>query len=204
MRKIIISSVLAAIVGASLVGVYVSQRQPEPIQRPVVDFENMGHLVALKMNYSDVIEYTKQRTQAIPLSGYDLILGSTRVLLVAKGDCTIATDLRQVQYGGINPELKQVTLRVPLPKPLSVRINHDPKAQGGSYLYTITNKGLEPLLADSSNQREAIAQVFVQAENNIAQACTQPNVMDQAKTNTSTVLVSMFGAVGWTAKVMWV
>lgn len=203
-RKIIISSALAAIVGASVVGVYMRQQQPELVQRPVVSFENMGHLVALKMNYSDVIEHTEKRTQAIPLSGYDLILGSTRVLLVAKGECTIATDLRQVEYSETNSELKKVTLRVALPKPLSVRINHDAKAQGGSYLYTITNKGLEPLLANSSTQREAIARVFVEAENKIGQACNQPSVIEQAKTNTSTVLVSMFQAVGWVAKVQWV
>lgn len=203
MRKIVISSAVAAIVGASLVGVYMRQ-QPKPVQRPVVSFENMGHLVALKMNYSDVIEHTEQRKQAIPLTGYDLILGSSRVLLVAKGDCSIATDLRQVQYGSSNPETKQVTLRVPLPKPLSIRINHDAKAQGGSYLYTISNSGVEPLLADSSNQRDAIARVFVEAETKIGQACNQPSVIEQAKTNTSTVLASMFQAVGWTAVIQWI
>lgn len=203
MRKIVISSAVAAIVGASLVGVYMRQ-QPKPVQRPVVSFENMGHLVALKMNYSDVIEHTEQRKQAIPLTGYDLILGSSRVLLVAKGDCSIATDLRQVQYGSSNPENKQVTLRVPFPKPLSIRINHDAKAQGGSYLYTISNSGVEPLLADSSNQRDAIARVFVEAETKIGQACNQPSVIEQAKTNTSAVLASMFQAVGWTAVIQWI
>ena len=204
MRKILISSAVAAIVGASLVGVYMSQQQPEPIQKPVVSFENMGHLVALKMNYSDVIEHTEQRKQAIPLTGYDLILGSSRVLLVAKGDCSIATDLRQVQYSSSNPDTQQVTLRVPLPKPLSIRINHDAKAQGGSYLYTISNSGVEPLLADSSNQRDAIARVFFEAETKIGQVCNQPSVIEQAKTNTSTVLLSMFQAVGWTAVIQWI
>ena len=204
MRKIVISSAIAAVMGASLVGVYMSQQQPEPIQKPVVSFENMGHLVALKMNYSDVIEHTEQRKQAIPLTGYDLILGSSRVLLVAKGDCSIATDLRQVQYSSSNPDTQQVTLRVPLPKPLSIRINHDAKAQGGSYLYTISNSGVEPLLADSSNQRDAIARVFFEAETKIGQACNQPSVIEQAKTNTSTVLLSMFQAVGWTAVIQWI
>lgn len=204
MRKIVISSAIAAVMGASLVGVYMSQQQPEPIQKPVVSFENMGHLVALKMNYSDVIEHTEQRKQAIPLTGYDLILGSSRVLLVAKGDCSIATDLRQVQYSSSNPDTQQVTLRVPLPKPLSIRINHDDKAQGGSYLYTISNSGVEPLLADSSNQRDAIARVFFEAETKIGQVCNQPSVIEQAKTNTSTVLLSMFQAVGWTAVIQWI
>ena len=204
MRKIVISSAIAAVMGASLVGVYMSQQQPEPIQKPVVSFENMGHLVALKMNYSDVIEHTEQRKQAIPLTGYDLILGSSRVLLVAKGDCSIATDLRQVQYSSSNPDTQQVTLRVPLPKPLSIRINHDAKAQGGSYLYTISNSGVEPLLADSSNQRDAIARVFFEAETKIGQVCNQPSVIEQAKTNTSTVLLSMFQAVGWTAVIQWI
>jgi hypothetical protein len=85
-----------------------------------------------------------------------------------------------------------------------VRINHSDQSQGGSYLYTITNKGLEPLLADSSNQRDAIARVFVDAEKKIAQACNQPSVIEQAKTNSSTVLASMFQAVGWTAVVQWI
>ena len=91
-----------------------------------------------------------------------------------------------------------------MPKPLTIRINHDAKNQGGSYLYTMTNTGLEPLLADSSNQREAIARVFVDAEKKIEQACNQPSVIEQAKTNTSTLLTSMFQAVGWTVKIEWI
>ena len=204
MRKIVMSSALAALAGASIVALYMNHQQPETIQKPVISFENMGHLVALKMNYSDVIEHTEQRKQPIPLTNYDLILGSSRVLLVAKGDCSIATDLRQIQYSSTNTDAKLVILRVPLPKPLSIRINHDAKNQGGSYLYTMTNTGLEPLLADSSNQREAIARVFVDAEKKIGQACNQPSVIEQAKTNTTTLLTSMFQAVGWTVKIQWI
>ena len=204
MRKIVMSSALAALAGASMVALNMNHQQPETTQKPIIGFEKMGHLVALKMNYSDVIEHIEQRKKSIPLTNYDLILGSSRVLLVAKGDCSIATDLRQIKYSATNTDAKQVTLRVPLPKPLTIRINHDAKNQGGSYLYTMTNTGLEPLLADSSNQREAIARVFVDAEKKIEQACTQPSVIEQAKTNTSTLLTSMFHAVSWTVKIEWI
>ena len=195
--KLILILVVILVIGVLGGRLWSYMSKPEVVQRPVVTFENMGHLVSLKMNYSDVLEYTKKRTQDIPITPYDLVLGSTRVLLIARGDCSIATDLREVKYAQINPETKQVTLSVPLPAPLTVRINHDPKDQGGSYLYNITKQGIEPLLPDSSNQKAAIDEVFSEAESNIRAACSTPDVIDQAKTNTVQVLEGMFDAVGW-------
>ena len=90
-----------------------------------------------------------------------------------------------------------------MPASLSVRINHDPKDQGGSYLYNITKQGVEPLLPDSSNQKAAIDEVFSEAQANIRAACSAPEVIDQAKTNTVQVLQGVFDAVGWRAAVEW-
>ena len=95
--KLILILVVILVIGVLGGRLWSYMSKPEVVQRPVVTFENMGHLVSLKMNYSDVLEYTKKRTQDIPITPYDLVLGSTRVLLIARGDCSIATDLREVQ-----------------------------------------------------------------------------------------------------------
>jgi hypothetical protein len=67
------------------------------LQPPIFSIQQMGHLVSLKVNYSDLIEFNEPKSIDLLLNR-EIPLGSTSVLLVAKGDCTLATDLRTASY----------------------------------------------------------------------------------------------------------
>src|SRR5205085_12083708 len=89
---------LLSLVGAAAIGVAatwlvaIRSRQPPPPVAPMISLEKMGHLASVKVNYADVIEFTENRTQDIPWTQWELHFGGTKVLLVARGDCTVATD----------------------------------------------------------------------------------------------------------------
>mgnify|MGYP003500256188 FL=1 len=82
---------LLAAAAIGVLGMWLFGPRPEsklPAQTPLIALEKMGHLVSVKVNYADVIEFTEHRTQDIPWTQWDLDLGGTKVLLIARGDCT--------------------------------------------------------------------------------------------------------------------
>src|SRR5262245_6366175 len=66
----------------------------EALPPPLISFERMGHLVSLKVSYADVVEFTESRSLEIPWLQWELPYAGTKVLLIARGDCSFATDLR--------------------------------------------------------------------------------------------------------------
>jgi hypothetical protein len=98
---------------------------PEPLPPPILSMEKMGHLVAVRVNYSDVFEFTEKRTIDIPWTNYEWRLGGTTVLLVARGDCTVAANLSAAKYERKDDKARSLDVVLPLPQPLSARINHD-------------------------------------------------------------------------------
>jgi hypothetical protein len=198
-----------ALIGAVAVGVagmWLFGPRPEskePVQTPLVSLEKMGRLVSVKVNYADVIEFTEHRTQDIPWTQWELDLGGTKVLLIARGDCTIATDLSSAKYQDVNAESRTFTLLLPEPRPLQVRVNHEPREKGGSYFYAITDEGLEPIIPDSSNRSLAISNSLAFAQKQIERACNRPQIRAVAKQNAEDVLSATFQATGWKATYVW-
>lgn len=198
-----------ALIGAVAVGVagmWLFGPRPEsklPAQTPLIAIEKMGHLVSVKVNYADVIEFTERRTQDIPWSQWDLDLGGTRVLLIARGDCTIATDLGSAKYQDIDAEARSFTLLLPEPKPLQIRVNHEAREKGGSYFYAITSEGLEPIIPDSSNRSLAISNSLAFAQKQIERACNRPQIRALARKNAEDVLGATFQATGWKPTYVW-
>jgi hypothetical protein len=92
----------------------------------------MGHLVSVKVNVADIVEFTENRTFDIPWSSWEVRYAGTRVLLVVKGDCLVGTDLRAGRYEAIDRNGRTVTLVLPLPALLQARVNHAPAGEGGS------------------------------------------------------------------------
>lgn len=197
------SLVGAVALGAMSVWFFAPRAKDEPPQAPLISLEKMGHLVAVKMNYSDVIEFTEKRTQDIPWTQWELRLGGTKVLLVAKGDCTVGTDLRLAKYTEINREAHTLTLVMQAPQPIVARVNHAPRERGGSYFYAITSEGLEPLIPDSSNRTRAVDNALARAQQEIEKACREPGVLATARTNTEALLAPTFQALGWTPTFTW-
>lgn len=195
---------LAGAAAAGVAGMWLfGSGSKEAAQAPLISLEKMGHLVSVKVNYADVIEFTEHRTQDIPWTQWELDLGGTRVLLVARGDCTIATDLGSAKYQDINEEARTFTLLLPEPKPLQIRVNHEPREKGGSYFYAITGEGLEPIIPDSSNRSLAISNSLAFAQKQIEQACNRPQIRTLAKKNAEEVLNATFQATGWKPTYVW-
>lgn len=173
---------------------------PPPL---IATIENLGHLVTVRANVADVIRISKPRAMDVPGTGYEIRYGGTTVLLIAKGDCSIATDMRMAKYESIDTSNRTIRVVLPAPTLFSVRVNHAPATQGGSELYELTNDGLEAIIPDDSNRKGAIDKAYGEAEKRIRSACTRPDILGQAKQNTEAILAGLFTPVGWTATVEW-
>ena len=101
------------------------QLKPDKTQRPspppLVSVQEMGTLVSLKVNYTNVSEFNERVTQDIPWSDWELRFGGTRVLLVARGICLIGTDQKRATYEQTSTAAKSATLVLPKPTVVSAR-----------------------------------------------------------------------------------
>jgi hypothetical protein len=203
-RNITIAFALAgAVAVGALLMAWRTPPPPPPVEAPLMSLEKMGRLVALRVNYADVIEFNQPRTQDIPLTQWALHLGGTRVLQVAKGDCTLAADLTAARYEQVDQSAKRLTVVLPPPQLMNARINHEPREKGGSYLYAVTSEGLEPLIPDSANRTAAINNSLVRAQEAIERLCRQPDMIATAQRNAEDILASLFRAAGWQASFQW-
>jgi len=195
---------LVAVLAAAITFALIKRPADEaPAPPPLVSLEKMGHLVSLKMNYSDVIEFTQPNAVDIPWSQWEVRLGSTRVLLVARGDCTLATDLRQARYEDIDNTARTLTVVLPAPSPLQARINHEPRDKGGSYFYAITDQGLQAFIPSAQTRTTAMNNVLATAQKAVQAACSQPTILNTARDNAATVMQATLLATGWTPTVVW-
>lgn len=195
---------LVALVAAVIIYAFTQRPAPQPAAAPpLVSLEKMGHLVSLKMHYADVIEFTQPNAVDIPWTNREVPLGSTRVLLVARGDCSIATDLRQARYENVDNAARTLTIVLPQPGALQARINHESRDKGGSYFYAITEHGLQNIIADAKTRTAAMDKVLDTAQAKVQAACSQPAMLATARDNAATVLQSTVSATGWTPQIMW-
>ena len=196
--------VLVAITAAAITFAFIKKpagtEAPAP---PLVSLEKMGHLVSLRMHYSDVIEFTQPNAVDIPWSQWEVRLGSTRVLLVARGDCTVATDLRQARYDDVDERARTLRVVLPPPAPLQARISHEARNRGGSYFYAVTDQGLQAFIPSAQTRTTAMNNALATAQKAVQAACGQPAVLDTAKDNAAAVLQATLGATGWTPNVVW-
>ena len=80
---------------------------------PTKNLEKMGHLVSLRVNITDVIDRSDKHWY-----------GDVKVLLIAKGDALIATDIRKAKNLAKNDVEKTLTILLPKPEVLSPRLDH--------------------------------------------------------------------------------
>lgn len=167
-----------------------------------ISLEKVGQLVSLKMNYAEIIELDQKATLAI--FGMDTVkYGAVKVLFVAKGDCSVGTDLSsaKIERKEMSPsDTPTVELTLSSPRPLQYRINHDAREQGGSYLYTV-----DAALFSSKTRRAAVIdRAMMAAQDNVKTACGRPAVIASAKLNAETVIRTLFAANGERVIFHWV
>lgn len=198
-----------ALIGAVALGVFAmwifgpKGIERESAQSPLVSLDKLGHLATVRLNYSDVIEFTEKRAIDIPMTQREIPLGGTKVLLVAKGDCVVATDLRVAKYEKTNLAAHTVSIVLQTPRSLGARVNHESRDRGGSYFYVISNQGLEPIIPDASNRTAAINNALQRAQQQIERVCSSADVIATAKKNTEDVLRPTLHALGWKVTFLW-
>lgn len=176
---------------------------PDQPSAPVLSLEKVGQLVSLKVNYSDVVEFDAKRTQDIPFTQFELRFGGTKVLLVARGECTVATDLSKAKFETINAQSKRLRIVLPAQPIMTARINHETRERGGSYFYTIGAHGLEPLIPDSSNREKAINAALAKAQTTLQTACASAAFITEARQNAEKALTAALSATGWAPTFEW-
>jgi len=163
----------------------------------------MGQLVALKVNYADVVEFSEDRNLGIPWSQWKVSYRGTRVLLIAKGDCLVATDLRSASYEAVDRVNSRVTVILSALITLQARLNHVPPPQGGSRLYAMSNKGIEAIIPGDTTRTKAIDSAMALAQKKVEEACSAPDVVAAAKVSAENILRGSFSAIGWDASIKW-
>ena len=176
--------------------------KPPPILAPTIALEKMGQIVSLRINYADVIEFSEKTAVDLPFNR-EIRLGSTKALLVAKGDCTIATDMTRAKYVNVDPGKRTLTIALEMPQPLSVRINHSGRDKGGSYLYSITEHGLVRFIGDDDLRSKAADNVLNKAQAELTRVCTSEPNLANARQGAEAVLRTMYVATDWTPTFVW-
>ena len=200
------NSTLFVVLVASLSAVAAWKLKPEkeqaPPPPPLVSVQEMGTLVSLKVNYANVIEFNKRATQDIPWTQWELRFGETRLLLVARGECLIGTDLKLAKYEQSTTGTTTATLVAPNPKVISARLNHDPKS-GGSYFYAASSTGLVALMPGSDEQTKLTNSALQKAQSDIEASCAKPELLETARKSAEAVLLPTISATGWKVAIVW-
>ncbi len=191
---------------ASLSALAAWQLKPETEALPpapaLVSVQEMGALVSLKVNYANVIEFNERVTQDIPWTQWELRLGGTRVLLVARGECLIGTDLKLAKYEQSASAEKTATLVLPQPTVMSARLNHYAN-NGGSYFYAVSSTGISALVPGSDGQTKAINSALQKGQRDVEASCAKPELIEAARTSAEAVLRPTVSATGWKVAVVW-
>lgn len=201
--RVLLGVAMAAAAGAA--GMWWAVRQPVAPAAPpaLASLEGMGHLVSLKVRYANVIEFTQQLTQGIPWTQWELSLGGTQVLLVARGECLVGTDVRQARYEAVDPAARTAVLRLPAPATVSARVDHGPRDQGGSYFYAVQGTGIEPLIPGSANRTQAIDAALRRAQQDMERGCQSAGTLATARAHAEDALKPLFAATGWQVQIQW-
>jgi len=176
---------------------------PPPATPSLATLEDMGHLVSMRVNVADIIEFNEPRAVGVPLTDYEIQYAATNVVLIAKGDCSLATDLRLAKQESVDTDARRFTLALPSPRVLGARVNHAAPDKGGSRLYRVEDQKLEMFIPDRSNMTKAIEGAYRKAEERVRAACTAADVVAQAKKNTEDVLRRLYRATGWDVSFKW-
>jgi hypothetical protein len=204
--RALLNLLVAALLGATaaVVAFHVLPREETEVAPPEIQtLQRMGHLVSLRVNVSDIVEFTQDRTLGIPWTSWQFPYAGTKVILIARGDCLLATDMRQAKYESVDRATRRLTAILPLPTVLEARLNHDSPERGGSRLYALTNQGIEALIPGQGNRTKAIEGAMKLGQQVVERAGSNPETMRAAKQAAEAVVKASYTALGWNADIKW-
>jgi hypothetical protein len=172
----------------------------KPSLPPITSYEKMGHLVALKVNVADVIEYTKSSALNLPWTSFKLTYAGTKVLLIVKGDCLVSTDLTATTYENTDVSNRTVTIMLPTPTCIQPRLIH---GQQGTKIFATSMMGIERIILGDATRNAAVDEAMAFAQDKVAEACKSADAINTAKESTEKVLKGMLITLKWNANIKW-
>ena len=147
----------------------------------------LSMLTVTKVDVADVQETTIQ--------GY---LGGTQALMLIKGDVLISVDLSRARFESKDEQHRSAVLVLPQPEVMSPRLD-----QEKTRLFAITKQGLWLIVPEDPSQTAVVNQGYRHAQQAVAQAGSDPRLIDQSRRNTEEAIKCFFGATGWEMELKW-
>lgn len=170
--------------------------------KPLESLENMGELVSLHIHRTDIVEFSTSGTPDTQAAD-DALNDQTPAMLVARGECVLATDMHAVRIDASLLDRHALHLHLKTPQLLSARINRAPRERGGSYIYTLARNGGEHFVPWSDKQEHATDLAYAKAQNELEAACKTPETISEAERNAEDTLRSMLSAQQLQAEFSW-
>ncbi len=146
----------------------------------------MERLTAAEGRFSVVVDI-ETSTDGVPA-----VLAGERVTMVAVGTVPAVVDLGHLTADVITVDGDQVTVRLPAPTLGDVVIDHDKTRVTGR------ERGLLTRLGDAvESQPVDDQQLYVHAANQITDAAQASDLLDQARTSTTTTLTGLIEQLGY-------
>lgn len=145
----------------------------------IEQIENLGHLAALKVYISDVLEATSSGVKGVWL---------------IRGDAIIGIEMTGIQITTIDELQKTAHIILPLPIVMSPRVDHEK-----TKTYDIERKWLVSIDKESELRDEAMKQ----AQLMINEVAKEKDNIDAAKTRVEGLIKDFYHMVGWTVTVEW-
>jgi hypothetical protein len=142
-----------------------------------------------------VIEADVSTIVTTRLAGYT---GDVRCLLIAQGTARIGVDLDRAMLEQVDPDSRQLVVRLPVPTVLGVEVDHQ-----ASQLYSVDRSGLWSVLPFAVREGDVIAAAWSQAERALQDTAQRPELTRRAQDRTEAVLRGSADALGWSVSVIW-
>lgn len=146
----------------------------------VEQVKNLGHLAALKVYISDVLE-----VQGKGIKGAWLI----------KGDALIGVDMTGMSVEIIDAEAKKARIKLAPPMVMSPRVDHERTKTYDVDKSIFTSAGAESVIRDDAMK---------QAQRVIAQVANEQENIDKAKERLDELIKNFYKMVEWDVSIEWV
>jgi hypothetical protein len=148
--------------------------------------QSLAELTTLKVNVADVI--------VTELAGKT---GGIQCVLVVHGSVKLGVDLSKARFESVDQRNRTAVLILPAPRVQSVSLD-----QQKTKVVELCENGLWIIVPGSGGANaEAVNLAYREAEQLVAQAAQDPELIGRAQTQTDEVLTMSFRAINWTVQI---
>ncbi len=148
----------------------------------VEEIESLSELVTNRVYVADILKGTNKDYEGI---------------WAINGDALITINLSQAVISEIDEVTKTASIKLPLPKVVSARVDHERTKSGGI-------KGLRfAPLRNTDNRAKIVDDAMQEAQAVIEMAAGRPEIIDNAKKQAELNIKVLYLKVGWNVEVKW-